>query len=86
MRDSFAAAGLDIKVSIGLREGSASRTEARACNFTEDDGTLGDVFDVISRSDMVVLLISDGAQVWRSPQIHYWAAPHRIYSPFKGRL
>lgn len=63
MRESFAAAGLDIKVSIGLREGSASRTEARACNFTEDEGTLADVFDVISRSDMVVLLISDGAQV-----------------------
>lgn len=63
MRDSFAEAGLDIKVSIGLREGSASRKEAVACNFTEEAGTLGDVFDVISRSDMVILLISDGAQV-----------------------
>lgn len=63
MRDSFAEAGMDVKVSIGLREGSASRTEAQACGFTEEAGTLGDVFDVISRSDMVVLLISDGAQV-----------------------
>lgn len=31
--------------------------------FTEADGTLGEVFDVISKSDMVVLLISDAAQV-----------------------
>lgn len=31
--------------------------------FNEADGTLGEVFDVISKSDMVVLLISDAAQV-----------------------
>ena len=31
--------------------------------FTEANGTLGEVFDVISKSDMVVLLISDAAQV-----------------------
>jgi ketol-acid reductoisomerase len=63
MRDSFKAAGLDIKVTIGLRPDSPSVTEAKACGFTKEDGTLGDVFDVISSSDMVVLLISDAAQV-----------------------
>lgn len=76
MRDSFAAAGIDTKVSIGLREGSASRSEAIACNFTEEDGTLGDVFDVISRSDMVVLLISDGAQVRSLCKEYQNCVPH----------
>ena len=56
-------AGLDIKVSIGLRNDSPSCTEAEACGFSRKDGTLGDVFDIISSSDLVVLLISDAAQV-----------------------
>jgi ketol-acid reductoisomerase len=63
MRDSFKEAGLDIKVSIGLRNDSPSCTEAEACGFSRKDGTLGDVFDIISSSDLVVLLISDAAQV-----------------------
>jgi ketol-acid reductoisomerase len=63
MRESFAEAGLDIKVSIGLRSDSPSVAEAQACGFSKDDGTLGDVFDIISSSDLVVLLISDAAQV-----------------------
>jgi ketol-acid reductoisomerase len=63
MRDSFAEAGLDIKVSIGLRTDSPSCIEAEACGFSRSNGTLGDVFDIISSSDLVVLLISDAAQV-----------------------
>jgi ketol-acid reductoisomerase len=62
LRDSIAEAGLDIKVSIGLRAGSKSTEEARQCGFKEDDGTLGEVFDIIPKSDLVVLLISDAAQ------------------------
>lgn len=62
MKDSFEAAGLDIKVSIGLRTSSPSCDEARACGFSEDAGTLGEVYDVVSRADLVILLISDGAQ------------------------
>jgi len=62
LRDSFAVAGADVKVSIGLREGSSSFEEAKEVGFSEDDGTLGEMFDVISKSDMVVLLISDAAQ------------------------
>ena len=54
MRDSFEAAGMDVKVPIGLRAGSASNAEARACGFSEDAGTLGEVYDVLSRSDLVV--------------------------------
>jgi len=62
LRDSFAVAGADVKVSIGLREGSSSFEEAKEVGFSEEDGTLGEMFDVISKSDMVVLLISDAAQ------------------------
>jgi ketol-acid reductoisomerase len=54
---------LDIKVVIGLRPDSPSVQEAEACGFTRAAGTLADVFDVVSTSDLVVLLISDAAQV-----------------------
>lgn len=65
LRDSLEEAGLgkDIKVVIGLRPESASNQEAEACGFTQAAGTLGETFDVVSKSDMVVLLISDAAQV-----------------------
>jgi ketol-acid reductoisomerase len=62
LRDSFAEVGMDIKVSIGLRPGSSSFEEAKACGFSEDDGTLGEMFEVIKESDLVMLLISDAAQ------------------------
>jgi len=62
LRDSLAEAGSDIKVSIGLREGSSSYAEAKECGFSEDAGTLGEMFDVIKESDLVILLISDAAQ------------------------
>lgn len=62
LRDSLSEAGADIKVSIGLREGSSSFTEARECGFSEDAGDLGEMFDVIKNSDLVILLISDAAQ------------------------
>jgi hypothetical protein len=51
------------QVAVGLRGGSSSAAEARACGFTEEAGTLGEVFDVITKSDFVILLISDAAQV-----------------------
>lgn len=57
---------MDVKVSIGLRQGSKSADEARQCGFTEDNGTLGDVLDVVGDSDLVILLISDAAQVQTS--------------------
>ena len=36
--------------------------EARAAGFTEENGTLGEMYSVISESDLVLLLISDAAQ------------------------
>lgn len=53
----------DIKVKIGLRAGSSSMAAARAAGFTEDSGTLGEMYATISESDMVLLLISDAACV-----------------------
>ncbi|EED91678.1 predicted protein [Thalassiosira pseudonana CCMP1335] len=62
LRDSLNEAGCDIKVRIGLREGSSSFEEAREVGFSEDADTLGEMFDVIKKSDLVMLLISDAAQ------------------------
>lgn len=61
LRDSLE--GTDITVKIGLREGSSSMAAARDAGFTEETGTLGEMYAVIGESDMVVLLISDAAQV-----------------------
>jgi len=55
-------------LQIGLRKGSPSCKEARAAGFTEENGTLGDIWEIISCSDLVLLLISDAAQV-RTPYI-----------------
>lgn len=62
LRDSLAEVGSDITVSIGLRQGSSSFEEAKECGFSEEAGTLGEMFDVIKESDLVILLISDAAQ------------------------
>ena len=59
LRDSLNGA---VKVVVGLRADSSSFAAARAAGFTEEDGTLGEMFEVIRASDMVLLLISDAAQ------------------------
>jgi ketol-acid reductoisomerase len=63
LKDSIQEAGLDCKVAIGLRPDSPSWGEAEAVGFSKKDGTLGEVFDIASSSDFVILLISDAAQV-----------------------
>lgn len=60
LRDSLEGTG--IKVKIGLRSGSESMGDARAAGFTEENGTLGEMFAVLRESDLVLLLISDAAQ------------------------
>ena len=60
LRDSLK--GTNIRVKVGLRPGSESMDEARAAGFSEQDGTLGEMFEVIAESDLVLLLISDAAQ------------------------
>lgn len=67
LRDSLA--DTDIRVKVGLRAGSSSMDAARAAGFTEDDGTLGEMFDVIAESDFVILLISDAAQAQLYEQV-----------------
>jgi ketol-acid reductoisomerase len=53
--------GTPIRVKVGLREGSSSMKEAATLGFTEENGTLGEMYDVIRESDMTLLLISDAA-------------------------
>jgi ketol-acid reductoisomerase len=60
LRESLAGTG--IRVKVGLRPGSASMAQARQADFTEANGTLGEMSEVIRTSDMVLLLISDAAQ------------------------
>jgi ketol-acid reductoisomerase len=67
LRESLADTG--IKVKVGLRAGSSSMADARQAGFTEENGTLGDMYDVIRESDMVLLLIADAAQADQYQQI-----------------
>lgn len=67
LRDSLE--GTDIKVKIGLREGSSSMKAAREAGFTEQNGTLGELFQVVAESEMVLLLISDASQAELYPKV-----------------
>ncbi|MCZ6707226.1 MAG: ketol-acid reductoisomerase [Chloroflexi bacterium] len=67
LRDSLA--GSEIRVTVGLRAGSSSMAAAEAEGFSEADGTLGEMFDVIRESQLVLLLISDAAQAELHTQI-----------------
>jgi len=67
LRESLEGTG--IRVVVGLREGSESFVDARAAGFSETDGTLGEMFDVIRGSDLTILLISDAAQAQLHRQI-----------------
>jgi len=67
LRDSLE--GTDIKVVVGLREGSKSFEGAEKAGFSKADGTAGEMYKVISESDLILLLISDAAQVQNYPKI-----------------
>jgi ketol-acid reductoisomerase len=56
LRDSLEGTG--IKVKVGLRGGVELDGEARKAGFSEDNGTLGEMFAVIKESDISLLLIS----------------------------
>ena len=60
LRDSLDGSGITVKV--GLREGSASMASAEKAGFTKANGTLGEMYNVIRESDLVLLLIADAAQ------------------------
>lgn len=59
LRDSLD--GSDIKVVIGLREGSLSFAKAAEVGFTTEDGTAGELMNVVGTSDLLLCLISDAA-------------------------
>jgi len=59
LRESLENSG--IRVKVGLREGSTSMKAAAALGFTKENGTLGEMYDVIRESEMSLLLISDAA-------------------------
>ena len=67
LRDSLAGTG--IKVKVGLRRGSDSWSKAEAKGFKEDNGTLGEMFDVIRGSDLIIILIADSAQIKQRDRI-----------------
>jgi ketol-acid reductoisomerase len=60
LRDSLAGTG--IKVKVGLREGSSSFAAVEKVGFTRANDTLGEMYQVISESDLILLLIADAAQ------------------------
>ncbi len=67
LRDSLAGTG--IRVKVGLRANSPSIASAEAVGFSRTDGTLGEMYQVIAESDLVLLLIADGAQAEEYPKI-----------------
>jgi ketol-acid reductoisomerase len=67
LRDSLAGTGIVVKV--GLREGSSSIPAAEKAGFTRANGTLGEMYDVIHESDLVLLLIADAAQAEQYKEI-----------------
>ena len=60
LRDSLE--DTEIRVKVGLRNGSASWAKAQAAGFTAQNAGLGEMYEVIAESDLVILLISDAAQ------------------------
>src|SRR5438270_9438428 len=67
LRDSLEGSGIVVK--IGLRPGSSSMQQARDAGFSETNGTLGEMFDVIRASDLVLLLISDAAMAEQHEEV-----------------
>ncbi|KAJ9136046.1 hypothetical protein P3X46_033160 [Hevea brasiliensis] len=86
LRDSLAEAKSDIVVKIGLRKGSRSFAEARAAGFAEESGTLGDIWETIAGSDLVLLLISDAAQADNCEKIFSHMKPNSILGLSHGFL
>ncbi|XP_072968723.1 ketol-acid reductoisomerase, chloroplastic-like [Typha angustifolia] len=86
LRDSLAEAKSDIVVKIGLRKGSHSFNEARAAGFTEENGTLGDIWETVPGSDLLLLLISDAAQADNYEKIFSHMKPNSILGLSHGFL
>ncbi|URE20134.1 Ketol-acid reductoisomerase [Musa troglodytarum] len=86
LRDSLAVAKSDVVVKIGLRKGSRSIVEALAAGFTEENGTLGDIWETVSSSDLLLLLISDAAQADNYEKVFSHMKPNSILGLSHGFL
>ncbi|XP_047315535.1 ketol-acid reductoisomerase, chloroplastic-like [Impatiens glandulifera] len=86
LRDSLQEVKSDIVVKVGLRKGSSSFAEARTAGFSEENGTLGDIWETVSGSDLVLLLISDAAQADNYEQIFSHMKPNSILGLSHGFL
>lgn len=86
LRDSLVDAGSDIIVKVGLRKGSKSFAEARAAGFKEENGSLGEITETVSGSDLVLLLISDAAQADNYKEIFAAMKPNSILGLSHGFL
>lgn len=84
LRESLKETGINVKV--GLRHGSSSAEKARAVGFTEESGTLGEMYDVIHESDLVILLISDAAQVQHYKEVFGAMKPKAVLGLSHGFL
>lgn len=69
LRDSLVSIGSDIKVVVGLRPDSTSIAKAQAVGFSAEKGTLGEMYSVIHGSDLLIMLIEDGAQARVYPEV-----------------
>jgi ketol-acid reductoisomerase len=78
--------GESVRVTIGLREGSKSFEDARAVGFSEEKGTLGEMYKVIGESDLVILLISDAAQAKLHKEIFAALKPGAVLGLSHGFL
>ncbi|XP_062182132.1 uncharacterized protein LOC133886443 [Phragmites australis] len=73
LRHSLVEANSDIVVKIGLRKDSKSFQEACVARFTEETRTLGDIWETVSSSDLLLLLILDAAHfngAWSPGVVH----------------
>jgi ketol-acid reductoisomerase len=84
LRESFGGAG--VTVTVGLRAGSTSFDAARREGFCEGDGTLGEMYDVIAASDLVILLINDAALAEQHEAILSAMRPNAIVGLSHGFL
>lgn len=58
-----------VKVMVGLQEGSSSFDKAAEAGFMASIGNAGEMYEVIGKSDLVLLLIKDAAQAENFPKI-----------------
>ncbi|XP_011002539.1 PREDICTED: ketol-acid reductoisomerase, chloroplastic-like [Populus euphratica] len=86
LRDALAEAKSDIKVKVGVEKDSCSFAEARAAGFTEESDTLGDIWETISGSDLVLLLISNAAQAGVYERVFSHMKPNSILGLSHGFL